>query len=687
MGKKQLQRGLPGLVKISLFSLILLFLAINGISALTGNDTNETDIKAEAAVNDGQSAAFTVGAFSYTVVNENDKTVCITGIKPEADTKELVIPNQVTLQGSSYTVTDINFDSQSEQFEQIKTIQIPASITGKIWIGSSKLNGVLPQEADTLERPYCVPFPALEKVTFLGKTAPQAIYILSYLSGQDMIYQVPSGSEAAYEAVSQKSFSQPVLSIYDYEGDHTYMQYAVAPVIVSDTAANPEPHLFQTDKGIYMVTGSAAEGKGTAALILCRKLVGRYGYSTPDSGQYSYPVWDDYTIESEAAYKTYQYTVTYMKTGALLGFRTITMLTIPDTITEMEPNSIYAGNYLNFVFFSKNCKTISSDVFNSGENGAQNIAVFYVPTGVERLEGTFSSLHISQLYLPKGVKVSAKVTKACDKAVYYTGAGSDTKNSIELSTNKITAVVGTKKQIGASNTDKSFKDSLHYVSMDPGIASVTDSGMITPKHQGTAYILVFSEAAGAHQLIQTTVKNSVFTKGTFTYRINYSSKPEVTLISCQPAKSAKKLQIPSSVTYQGKTYQVTQICAGDYVVNSIDPDYSLTKGYQRIYATEVPLIADQTAKSSNITEVIIPATVKRTTASLGNLPKLKKIVFKGTTAPSLIALSTQNYNNAVLYIPKKAYTTYQKTNWKWKTDNAEYFSKYLKSSNIKLKAY
>lgn len=253
-------------------------------------------------------------------------------------------------------------------------------------------------------------------------------------------------------------------------------------------------------------------------------------------------------------------------------------------------------------------------------------------------------------------------------------------------------MVGTTKKINAADSNSKIKDTIHYISMDPGVAAVSDKGVITPKHKGTAYVLVFSEATGAHQLIQVNVENKTFTQGIFTYRINYSSKPEVTVISCKPAKTMKVLTIPASVVYKGKKYTVTQVCAGDYVIDEYNwqnTSYSqlFKSGYLRENDTTVPLISEEDAKGSNITEVIFPSTIKRTTSSLGNLTKLTKIIFKGTTAPSLIALSEQNYNMAALYVPAKALTAYKKTNWKWSSNGVKYSGSYSKKSIINLKTY
>jgi hypothetical protein len=366
------------------------------------------------------------------------------------------------------------------------------------------------------------------------------------------------------------------------------------------------------------------------------------------------------------------------------------MLTIPDTITEMYPNSIYAGNYLNYVFFSRNCNTITSDIFNSGENGAQNGVLFYAPAGVTKLDVDYRNNKISQIYLPKEISVTKNLSKACSKIVYYSKSSVNAPdNVIKVSSNSITASICGTKKITASNSNSKLKDTLHYISMDPGVASVSDKGTITPKHKGTAYLLVFSEVTGAHQLIQVNVKDTTFTKGIFTYRLNYSSTPEVTVISCKPTKSMKTLTIPSFVEYKGKKYTVTQVCAGDYVIDQYNWwTYTAKAGFPRLYDWEKPLISDTNAKGCNITEVVFPSTIKRTVANIGNLAKLKKLVYKGTKAPTCIAMSEQNIKNATVYVPAKALSAFKKTVWKWKVGENEYSANgYFKDSKIKLETY
>jgi hypothetical protein len=163
----------------------------------------------------------------------------------------------------------------------------------------------------------------------------------------------------------------------------------------------------------------------------------------------------------------------------------------------------------------------------------------------------------------------------------------------------------------------------------------------------------------------------------------------VAVISCEPTKSLKVLNIPASVEYKGKKYTVTQVCAGDYVIDEYNWwGYTSELGFPRVYDTLVPLISDKNAKNSNITEVVFPSTIKRNVASLGNLTKLKKIVFKGTKAPALIAFSDQNYNTAIIYVPSKALTAYKKTTWrKGNYEEFVYYNVYSEKSKIKLKTY
>jgi hypothetical protein len=686
---KNANQKLPFVLKIGAVSLLLFILVVIIMINSGGKATAQISDHGNTVSMTDTGDAFASGEFTFKL-NVDGKTVSVTRMEPSETTRDLIVPDSITHEGITYQVTDINFDNKLIQYECVRTITIPASVTGTILITSTQLNDLLPEDANTIERPYLVPFPNLEKVTFLGRTAPKSINIFSYLSYNDMIYHVPSGSEAGYEAVSIKSFSQRMLGHYGLDSDHTFLEYKVAPVIVSDTHNNPEPHLFQTQKGVYLVTESAQGGTGTVALIKAKELVRRYYYKTPNSGMYIYPEWDDYTIESEAAIGSYRYTVTALNTGALLDFRKITMLTIPDTITKMEDNSIYAGDYLNYVFFSKNCKIISDKIFNSGENGAQNGILFYVPNGVTKIEGSFHSIRIKQLYLPDGISTPKNLVKACDKIIFYEPANSlSLSNSIKLTSNKVTVSIGSTKKIIATNTKPNRTDTIHFLTMDPTIANVSDSGVITPKHKGTAYIVAFSEATGAHQLIQLTVKDTTFKKGIFTYRINYSKTPEVTIISSEPTKSQKVLAIPSSVDYKGKKYTVTQVSAGDYIIDELNwKAYTPKNGYPRIYDTLAPLISDKFAKASNITEVVYPSTIKRTVSSLGNLPKLKKIVFKGMKAPSLLAFSDQNYKSATIYVPKKALAAYKKTTWR-KGGYEEYviYHVYTEKSQIRLVTY
>lgn len=632
---------------------------------------------------------FTVDKISYEIIDTTTHSVRVVGFSDSLNSETISIPNTVQYNQTDYTVTELIYDSLSATYPSVKEIIVPNTLTGKFIIKNSYITE---HEYNTNgdDNPKPMPFPNLSKITFLGDTSPTEISVMSYLNGSDMVYHVPSGSEIAYALVS-KPYKYATLGWLDrIDGDSTYITYDIDPVIYSDQISNPEPHLFTTEYGVYVVTNSASNGNGTVTLVKALNLIRTYQYKTPDSGYFTYPNWDDYTIETTAAYNNeYQYTVTTLGQGSLLQQKP-TMLTIPDTITKMDTHCINSAE-LKFLFLSKNCLTISDSIFNGGEEDDE-ICLIYVPDGVKKISSNaFSSVRGGTLMLSKGTNITkSSISKRFDSVTYYQKKSSDIlATGLKVPASKISVSISTTKNIGITTKNKKSTEKIHYISMDNSTAKISSSGKITPKHQGTNYIVAVSELTGQHALIQVKVKDKTFKSGIFTYRINYDTKNTVTIIDCTPKKSTTTLTFPSTVKYNKKTYTVTQVMAGKSIIDR-DQHYLYTakKGYKRTYDYETPLIKDSIAANLKITKVVYPSSISMQVSNLGNLKSLKKIVFKGSKAPSLISLPENTFKKAKIYVPKKYLSSYKNTSWRYGSNTEyTYYHKWNKGSIIRFITY
>ena len=637
-------------------------------------------------VNAQTQKTFTDGNYSYTILDSSKKTVAFTGIEDEITEATLVIPKTVTYKKETYTVTSVQYDSKYQLFDSVTSIIVPDSLTEEFIIKNSLIN-----EHIFLERadPDIVPFPNLKEITFSGTNTPKEISILTYLSGDALIYHVPDGAEEAYEAIA-KSNQQLIIDTYDaIARDITYKAIDFKPVIVSNRQPKKESELFSTEYGIYQVTKSAMDGQGEVTLLYSKGLVPVKEFETEGNMIYPHPYWGEYTIESEVTNQQFEYKVTALGKYSLTGIQAA-VLTIPDTITKMDTYSIDATN-LKGIFFSANCMTIPAKVLISGENDAQ-LALIHVPSTVKELkENALYGIVADHLIVPKSAKHASKEYSKCNNVIETETAKNDMKaTGLSLKKDNISTVISENKLLSVNANNVDSTETIGYVSLDNGTVKVNEKGMIIPKHKGVGYIIAYSTLSGKHCMAKVIVEDKVFTSGIYKYRVNYDTKPTVTIIGCSPKSSTTKLVFPSTVTYKKKKYTVTQIMAGDSIIDEDRVwDYTGKNGYPRTYDYQKPLIDSKTAKKSKIKEIVIPSTVKLQVSNFGELPKLKVIRFKGTKAPTMISMTKSVISKATIYVPKKAIGAYKKTTWQVIKSSSEWerYQGWEKKSKYVIKTY
>lgn len=629
------------------------------------------------------SQTFTVDGYQYTVTNKTKKTVKFIGLQDGISTKEIVIPESVTYGNKIYTVTSVYVEGCSKNSDKVKSIIVPKSLKGEFIITASKEQIKKSTEFDNLDVSVLdIPYINLEKVTFLGTVAPSKISIMIDLKEKPLDYYVPSQSEAAYEAVSCPN-TKCMIDQYDMlDSDHTYKWLEIAPRIISESRPNPEATLFATEYGLYQVIESAVGRKGKVALLNSKKLIPVLADETPNEyDEYN----GEYTLESEVNYGEYQYSVTKLAKNAIHWSIKGEILTIPDTITQMDDHAINAY-CTKAIFFSKNCKTIPSKLFICGEE-AKDICFMYIPNTVSKIEkDAFQGVKAQYIFVPQNATYSASELKKYGTVIVTNKKKEIVSNGIKVA-DKFNVQISKNKSVNACCYNKNATEKIWYISIDNSTFKVSNTGIITPKHKGEDYLVVLAENSGEHKSSKVVVKDMVFTNGIYTYRMNYDTNPTVTIIDCKPNSTMKKLIIPSTVTYKNKKYTVTQIVAGDSIITD-KWLYTGEKGYSRTYDYAEPLIKNDIAKKLKVDEIVIPATVTLHVSYFGNLPKLKIIRFKGTKAPKSISTSYKMVKQVTFYIPKKSYANYKKMTYQIKDlEHGTTYTGWEKASGFQLKMY
>lgn len=596
---------------------------------------------------------FDDGTYTYQIASEAQQTVTLTGSIEELSQRNVIFPSQVEHNGIKYTITSIQFDAMYRKQEQVQTLTFPDTIVDEV----SFFNQSQFDESD-------FSFPNLTKVTFTGTMLPSKINLSFTVTDHDILIEVPAGQETMYESLLQPLHLLVMDSLDLIDGDDTYTYMDIKPVVISSVKTDYEPTVFSNENGTYLVTESGVSKTGEVKLLYAKKAIIQSKYTKMEPMRSSTQYWGESTFATDVTFNNnYHYTVTSLATGSLRDIKT-SVLSIPDTITSIDEYAINP-KFLKAIFLSKNCTTLSDRIFGMEEEDAE-LALVYVPSTVKTIESdAFSGIHADTILLSKLSSANqSMLKKQFTNIIYFSKQQNDVVSNALTAESTITTYVGTPKQLSVKATNSKSTDTIRYISLDNGTALVSKAGKVTPKHNGNGYILAYSTLSGEHTLIRVKVKDRTFTRGIFTYRINYSKTNDVTVIECKPNKNTKTITIPSSVTYKGTKYSVTQVLAGKSILDSdFYYDYTGKNGYPRTYDYETPLISDSIAKNSKLEKIIIPSSVTLKVGFFGNLKNLKTITFKGNKAPSLLILKEASTNNITLEVPKKAVANYKKTKY------------------------
>ncbi len=589
------------------------------------------------------------GMYRYRITDDAKKEVLLIGIDYTKPMKELLIPGKALINGTEYTVSEVNFlygydrdEAYQKFYQSVETLKILDTFTG------------------TLHNPLHV-FENIRTVELLGRhSLPEKIYI-SVWNGKkypDILFLVPEGYEKKYQNIIDIS-----MDYYAYS-DLYEQTIKMTPTITASEAA-AEYGCFSIDGLVYQVTDSAKDGTGEVQLIGITKVL----YS-------SY-----LALPKQVENNGYTYKLTKICKYGLVGCMAA-VIVIPDTVTEMEVCSL--GVSVELLFLSKNCKVIPSWLITD-ENNESNLRFVSVPEGVTTLSDNafnFIKRNQSSVILPTTIKSVGKkslyglelVTFLNKKPVANIASAIKEGTTVKVNTSvlstykkqfsknisvvaakdivKSTSITVSKSSLKLDTSatytlkgslTKGSNETVYWLSTDTDIFDISSKGVINPKKAGTAYAVAYTRTSGLQKPVKVTVTDKLFSEGIFTFKISDALNRKVTLCAIQPKSTTKQVNIPEKITYNNKSYTVTGVIAD-------------------LENTGVPLISDK-YKDNNITEIIFPKTVTGVVGYLGFMKDIKSITFKGTKAPE----SVRNWYSdggllafqAVIKVPAKCYASYK----------------------------
>lgn len=590
------------------------------------------------------------GIYLYQITDDVKREVRLIGVEPTKAMSELDIPGTAKINDQQYRVSSfsIHYDYYGKEEYQ------------RLYQSITKLNFADTFTGTITEATYA--FPNLTTFEFYGTEPPKQV-IESISNGEkrsDLLFIVPSKTEDVYANAITIGMSYYLYSdLYEFE-------IPMKPTIVSKGTdlAHVEYGIFSVDDYLYQVTASGKAGKGTVQLIGQKK--------THDNTYLKLP--------SEVKNNGYTYSLTKLCLFSLIGSGA-RVVVVPDTVTAMD-SSVF-DHKVELLFLSKNCKEIPRMI--TDENNESNLRFVHVPEGVTTIaERSYPYVmeHEASIILPTTIKTVGKNSLSDYKLVTFLNKkpikniASAIKEGTTVKVNKSSikayqAVLGKKaKVIAAKDVIKATKltvtttsltlntsqiknlkgtltkdsnETIFWLSSNPDIFEISDKGDVIPKKAGTAYAIAYTRTSGLHQAIKVTVTDKLITQGIYTYRITNAKDKTATLCQVKPAKTTTKLNIPEKISYDKKTYTVTEVLA--------DP-HPLKRNQ--------PLIPDQ-YENNKIKEIVFPKTITGNIGYLGKLKQIKSITFKGNKAPSEIHWYA-DYGKlafqAVIYVPKNCVDTY-----------------------------
>lgn len=447
------------------------------------------------------------GIYCYEVINQDLKEIKLIGIEFDDVMKELDIKGSAIINDTVYTVTNVDFlyryyenKSYIKFYKSVEKLNIPEDFQG------------------TISHPNYA-FPNLSTVEFYSKNPPK----LGAFSKPTLLFIVPYGTEKAYEKALQVTLD------YSMWRDLYEKEIKFTPTIVTSTNDDIEFKSFYSNGFLYQVTKSSKNGIGTVQLEGHNRLNGYPYLSLPE------------IITNNG----YQYKLTKINTFGLVGTGAKVII-IPDSVTEMA--SGICDINVELLFLSKNCKVIPSGLITD-ENNESKLRFIYVPEGVTTLSPKAFNNHTintASIILPTTIKTVGSKSLYNFKLVTFLNKKpiANIKSAVKDGTtvkvsktaiptyqsvlNKKTKVIASKNVVKsdkltvektsirmslsaknriAAKLNKTSNETIFWLSTNPTILTLSNSGEILPKKAGTAYVIAYTRTSGLHKVIKVDISS------------------------------------------------------------------------------------------------------------------------------------------------------------------------------------
>ena len=333
----------------------------------------------------------TEGIFTFKISDALNKKLTLCAIKPKSTTKKVNIPEKITYNNKTYTVTGVIADSKDSSIplisdkynnNNITEVIFPKTITGNVgYLGFMK---------------------NIKSITFKGAKAPYSIqnwYADGGLLASQAIINVPAKSSSSYNAA--------IWTTADYDAYYT-VNYGCGLNFNILEPGNDQVTQFAVDGILYTVTKKAGTQKGEVSIKGADVNLDIINVgNTVKNGKYSYNVT---AIKSRAFYCSNAKKI-------ILG----------DAITKIE--SKVFNEKVEYVKWPKSCRTIAYGIFTpsweiesmvyseqikfTSKSDFYALNTFIIPNGVTKIKGTVFEEGFGNL---KSITIPKSVTSIDKKA-------------------------------------------------------------------------------------------------------------------------------------------------------------------------------------------------------------------------------------------------------------------------------
>lgn len=257
---------------------------------------------------------------------------------------------------------------------------------------------------------------------------------------------------------------------------------------------------------------------------------------------------------------------------AFAGNKSFVYIKIPDNVKKINEAAFADNKNLNYIEFGSGITNIGDRVFEASSKLAliiSKITITNLTTGTLVFDNT--AIKNAKLFVPNGQKTNYEQDNQWKKFVNISEM-SDFVEATEITMNPATKKIGINEEFQLSLTFTPANASnqiLFWKSKNPGVATVTDEGIVKGIKAGTAEIEAKILESTVSAIATITVANDTvgnrFKVGKLYYQVTHIDPYEVELVSEQAehpywsTKPTGEITVPATVEHDGKSYVLKNI--------------------------------------------------------------------------------------------------------------------------------